>query len=311
MGLFSSILKGVTGAGLGFLTGGPAGAVAGGIGGLTSGAGAGGNKKAIDAATQAQLLLGQQGIDEQRRQFDTTQSNFAPWLQSGQSALAEQNALLGIGTPSIPGKVDWAKYVQGNPDALANWNAVKGTQNDTFGGDIAKFGEYHYGADGSRRDLTPFTTGGFAGSDGGPEAQAAAIEALRGSPLYESLFRNGQDTLLNNASATGGLRGGNFQTGLANFGRDTLAQVIQQQLANLGGIAGNGQGAAGSLSGAGQSSTNNIIQLLGQQGQIQAGGILGKQAVNNNSTNSFLSGLGGLLGNGGAQNAVTALGKLF
>jgi hypothetical protein len=73
--------------------------------------------------------------------------------------------------------------------------------------------------------------------------------------------------VLQNASATGGIRGGNTQGGLANFGADTLAQVIQSQLGNLGGLAQLGLGATNSTGAFGAAASNNIANLTQQQGQ--------------------------------------------
>ena len=243
------------------------------VGGLTSIIGGNSQKKAADKAAKAQVESAKLAIGEQRRQFDITQDNFAPYLGAGTSALGQIGALLGI---SMPGTTDWEAYVRGNPDALANWNNIRGTQSDTFGGDIGAFGKYHYDKDGARRDLSPYTSGG----SGGIEAQQAAIDALQGSPLYTSLIRNGENALLQNASATGGLRGGNTQGALANFRADTLAQVIQQQLANLGGIANMGQGAAGSIGTFGANAATNIGNSMTQQGQALAGAALAKGGIN-------------------------------
>ncbi|WDA36399.1 hypothetical protein [Sphingobium sp. YC-XJ3] len=242
------------------------------IGAATSIIGGNAQKKAASKAADAQVKAAQLAIDEQRRQFDITQQNFAPYLGAGTSALGQIGALLGI---SSPGQTDWAAYVQGNPDALANWNAIRGTQSDTFGGDIAAFGKYHYDKDGARRDLSPYTSGGSDGIAG----QQAAIDALKASPLYTSLIRNGEEALLSNASATGGLRGGNTQGALANFRADTLAQVIQQQLANLGGIANMGQGAAGSVGTFGANAATNIGNSMTQQGQALAGSALARGGI--------------------------------
>ena len=245
------------------------------IGGLTSIIGGNSQKKAADAGAKAQTQAAQMAIDEQRRQYDTSRQDFAPYLNSGTAALQQINDLLGISTPGSVGPVDWEAYVRGNPDAAANWAKVKGTKNDRFGGDIGAFGQWHYEKDGSRRDLSPFQTVTAAREAN----QQGAIDALMGSPLYTSLIRNGEDALLANASATGGLRGGNAQGALANFRADTLAQVIQQQLANLGGIASGGQGAAGSLGQLGANAANQIGNSMTQKGQALAGAALAKGGI--------------------------------
>lgn len=126
----------------------------------------------------------------------------------------------------------------------------------------------------------------------GAGVQQTSIDALKASPLYQSLFRNGQDTILNNASASGGLRGGNIQSSLANFGSDTLAQVIQQQLANLGGLSGQGLSGAGGLGSLNANSADSISKLLSAQGDAKAGGILGATK----SYQSAIPSIGNLLG---------------
>jgi len=242
------------------------------IGAATSIIGGNAQKKAANKAAQAQVQAADKAIGEQRRQFDITQDNFAPYLGAGTSALGQIGNLLGISTP---GTTDWEAYVRANPDALANWNAIRGTKSDTFGGDIGAFGKYHYDKDGARRDISAYTSGG----SGGVEAQQGAIDALMQSPLYSSLIRNGENALLQNASATGALRGGDMKGALANFRADTLAQVIQQQLANLGGIANMGQGAAGSLGTFGANAATNIGNSMTQQGQALAGAALAKGGI--------------------------------
>jgi hypothetical protein len=125
------------------------------------------------------------------------------------------------------------------------------------------------------QELAPFRQAGLGGlsgygdlvgTNGGP-AQAAAIQALQASPYYQSLYNNGLEATLQNASATGGIRGGNTQLGLARFGSDTLAQIIQNQLGNLGSLAQLGLGATNSTGAFGAAATNNIASLLAQQGQ--------------------------------------------
>jgi len=83
------------GATVGFMLGGPQGAAVGSsIGDAT--AGSGDAEDAAEAAAATQERSYGQGIDEQRRQFDATQENLAPWLEAGESALSTQQNLLGL-----------------------------------------------------------------------------------------------------------------------------------------------------------------------------------------------------------------------
>lgn len=223
MGLFGSIVKGVGSA----------------LGGI-----AGGSSK--KKAAQLEYQAAQDAINEQRRQYDTTRADYAPYLEAGTGALAQISALLGLGTP-------------GTGSGLPG----------TSGG-------------------TPGIGDGLPGM-GGNAAQASALDALRESPLFQSLYRTGEEAVLQNAAATGGLRGGNAQRSLADFGADTFAQVIQRQLANLAGVAGLGSGATDAVSAFGQQSSANIGNLAQQGASARAGGILGNSGSIASGINSALS----------------------
>lgn len=157
----------------------------------------------------------------------------------------------------------------------------------------------------TRSDLEPWRLAGGSALQGqlallglGGD-QAAAIEALRNSPQFASLDRIGTEALLQNASATGGLRGGNLQGSLYNQRTDLLAQLIDQQFSRLGGISGTGQQTATALGQFGQNSAAAIAQLLGQQGAARAGGILGNASGINQAIGGVTQLLGGLFGKGG------------
>lgn len=82
--------------------------------------------------------------------------------------------------------------------------------------------------------------------------------------------------MLQQASATGGLRGGNIQAALAQFRPQMLAQAIEEQYGRLGGMTALGQRSAAGVGGAGMESAGQIAGLLGQQGAARAGGTLGR-----------------------------------
>lgn len=128
---------------------------------------------------------------------------------------------------------------------------------------------------------------------GGAAAQKAAISGIEQSPYFQATAKQGESAILQNASATGGLRGGNTQGALAQFRPQLLNQLVQQQYQNLGGITSLGQNSAAQTGNAGMQSASNIGNLLAQGGSAQAGGIIGAQ----NSQNQLI---GNLVGLGGA-----------
>lgn len=116
----------------------------------------------------------------------------------------------------------------------------------------------------------------------GPEAQRKAIAGIQQGGQFQALTQQGENALLQNASATGGLRGGNIQGALAQFRPQLLSSLIDQQYGRLGGltalgqtttqnIAGLGQASAAGTGAAAQTTGANIANLLGQQGAAQAG----------------------------------------
>jgi hypothetical protein len=177
------------------------------FGGITGAKQAG---RAAERAGATQSAAAQQGIEEQRRQFDKFVELMAPYVTAGTGALGGQQALLGLG---------------------------------------------------------------------GAEAQQQAIAGIEGSPQFQAITQQGENALLQNAAATGGLRGGNVQGALAQFRPQILSDLINQQYARLGGMSAMGQNAAAGQAAAGQTLGSNVSNLFGQQGAATAGGQLAQGAV--------------------------------
>ncbi len=197
-------------------------------------------KSAAKSASQAQTRAADQGIAEQRRQFDAMQQLMAPFVSGGQDAFTQMLGLTGVG---------------------------------------------------------------------GPEAQQQMIERIQAGPEYGALVGQGEEAILQSASATGGLRGGNVQEALAKFRPEILSSLINQQYSRLGNIAGMGQNAAAGQASAGMNMASNIGNLYGQQGAAQAGAALARgQATANMWGNiagsvGLAAGLGGF-GRGGAGGGI-------
>jgi hypothetical protein len=161
--------------------------------------------------------------------------------------------------------------------------------------------EQHREYDQSRSDLLPWLNAGQQGLGGmlgllglnGAGAQQSAIDGIQNSPMFASLNRQGEQAILQNASATGGLRGGNVQSSLYNNRADLLAQLIDQQYTRLGALSGAGANVGSTLGGLGQGAANAISGLFGQQGAARAGGTIGAAS----GFGSALQGVTGLLGN--------------
>lgn len=109
----------------------------------------------------------------------------------------------------------------------------------------------------------------------GTQAQQAAISALSNSPEMAAYLQQGEGAILQNAAATGGLRGGNTQAALAQFRPSLLAGMISQQYDRLGGLTSLGANTSSMLYQTGQSAAagqaNAGMQVAGQVGSALAG----------------------------------------
>lgn len=148
-----------------------------------------------------------------------------------------------------------------------------------------------------RELLSPYVTAGTGAlgsyrslsGAAGPDAQRAEIAALEGSPQFGSLVRQGENAILQNASATGGLRGGNVQGALADYRTNVLSGLIDKQLGRYGGLIQVGQSSAAGTGNAAMGTGQQVSNLMQQQGAAQAGGIVA-------GTNAFTNALGGIGG---------------
>ena len=153
--------------------------------------------------------------------------------------------------------------------------------------------------------LKPYREAGEKGLGGqldllglnGNDAQGAAIKALEGSPQFTSLVKSGENALLQNASATGGLRGGNTSAALAQFRPQMLSQIIESQYGKLAGLSALGENAAAQQGNNMTNSTNQISGLMANAGQIQGQGIIAQGQGYADMFGGIASGLGSYFGN--------------
>ena len=121
----------------------------------------------------------------------------------------------------------------------------------------------------------------------GTTQQQDALNALLSGPEYTTGVRQGEQAILQNAAATGGLRGGNTQNSLANFRSDLLNSVLTNQYNRLGGLTSLGQNASAGVGNAGIATASNIGDLLQQQGAAIAGGQIARGNVVANNFNTM------------------------
>lgn len=230
---------------------------------------------AADDAASAQSASAAAGIAEQRRQFDAVQKLLSPYANTGTDALNAQRVLLGLGSGAGAPQRD-AIYQELLPQFTKAATAPTWVPGYDVGPETTVPGYWQQGQSGSidQAGLEAAVNARLAQykpTVSPQQEQAAAIAQLESSPYFQSVSRQGEDAILQNASATGGLRGGNVQAALSQFRPQLLQQLIDQQYTRLGGLTSVGQNAAAGVGNAGMSTGNNVAQLLGQQGAAQAG----------------------------------------
>lgn len=282
--------------------------IATGIGGAVSLMGSSMQADAAGDAAAVGAGTAREQTAESRRQFDTVRRLLAPYVSTGTDALNQQRQLLGLGslggasssspflsreqlraqflpqyTTSTPGGRQLISVTQGHSDNGNEeiWGmGPAGSQIDEAG--LSAAIEQAYGGQG------PQSTGLDADQE-----QAAAISKFENSPYFQAITRQSEDAMLQNASATGGLRGGNIQDALSKNRPILLQSLIDKQLANLSGLSASGQNAAAGVGTAAMNTGTAVNAALGAGGAATAGGILGQS----NANISALGNIGGMFAN--------------
>jgi len=272
---------------------------------------AGGVAKAAigSSAAKSAARTSQQAADasiaEQRAARDELRALLDPYTQSGIPALQAQMNLLGI----APQQTNWTAFAQSNPELLAAYTQQGGGQMvNIMGRNVMIPG-------GQRMPLEQFaqqwqqTRGGdlSAFQTGGAQGQQQAINQFEQSPMFQALARQGEDALLQNAAATGGLRGGNLQGALGQFRPALLNQQIQQQFQNLGGITTLGQQSAAGVGASGMQTAGNIGNILTGNAANQGNATLARANAISGGIGDVVGSIGFGFGGTGAPSLPTAM----
>jgi hypothetical protein len=219
--------------------------------------------KAAGSAAEVQAGASQAGIEEQRRQFDISTG-------LSQQAVEEQRRQFDIGTGLSRQAIEeqrkqydafqklLAPYIQTGAQALTG------------------FGAYQTAGLSALPTLERFAAAGVPALEEqqaisgllGPERQAQAIANIEKGAGYQQQVQAGEEAILQRASVTGGLRGGNVQAALGQYRPALLQQALENQYARLGGLTALGGQTAQNLALSGQGAT----EFLTRAGQAAATG---------------------------------------
>lgn len=213
-------------------------------------------KQGAETAAKYQLEGVKLGIREQRRQFNRARETLAPYVGAGDEAIAEQLRMLGIGQPE-PFSEGYIERHQRSFDELSGERQQQLIR--------------RHGGEAEARQQWDENLKTAAARIEARNNPVSPIDQLAQDPIFLALAKQGEDAILQNASATGGLRGGNVQAELAQFRPNLLNAFMQQRYGNLANITGIGQASATGQAAMGQQMGNVITDLYGQAGQAKAG----------------------------------------
>jgi hypothetical protein len=137
----------------------------------------------------------------------------------------------------------------------------------------------------------------------GQEAQQAALAAFNQSPGQQFLRDQGEQALLRNTAAIGGLGGGNVRTELQRQGQGFASQALGEQLNRLASIRGGSQSAVLGQGQLGAQSASAIGAGLQNAAAAQASGILAQ-----NRSSGFGNALSGAVAGASLGSAVPVIG---
>lgn len=237
---------------------------------------------ASSSAANKQNAATKGGLDEQRRQFDLSRSDTAPYRAGGSIAMDQLRTALGMGPSAYTKPRERDEWVQDN---YRGGQLVDGIYS---GGAGVTPGLRQQTPDQGYQDylnkFTPQEIPGGANIEASPLGRKFSISDFWNDPVVQASYQSGLDlgtkALKNAAPLTTGLDSGAAMKELTKFGTDytgNMAAGSQARFVNdqgnqfnrLASLAGIGQTAVGQSSAAGTNSANNASQMITANGNAQ------------------------------------------
>lgn len=174
----------------------------------------------------------------------------------------------------------------------------------------------------TRQDYMPYTVAGTQAighygdlvGNNGADAQGLAVQGLKADPFFQQNLTDANTNLLQTASATGGVRGGNTAGAVGQLSPQLLQAYYQNALQGYGGLAQMGLGATGNVANFGAANAQNAGQNAIGIGNAQASNYLTKGGINAamfNNIGGFLDKAASAGTAGGGFSLNKALGSIF
>ncbi len=240
------------------------------------------SSNASDNAADAANAGSAAGIGEQRRQFDLTRSDYAPYRNVGYGALAQLAQAYGI--PGFNNNTEDPAAIRARLFPL-----YRGTSKDGDGVDGLMLDR---GVEQEIARQRQFG-GSSAPTPGGLTHDVSGAEVMN-DPGYAFGLQQGEQAIARRAAASGGRLSGAQLKAAGRFGTDYAStkygeayQRRQDRLNRLQALAGIGQTSTNASAAAGQNSTNAITGLLSNQGDTNAANRLNQGNIWSDTVNQF------------------------
>lgn len=268
---------------------GTAAAIGLGVAGVGAAMGASSNKKAANKAADTSMAVAQQNNALTRDIYDQNKSMLSPYVQTGNAAGAQMNALLGLApAQQTTGSPNYTQYVQSNPDLMAEYGRERGAF-----GSMGDYGQFHwnkYGQNEGRAmpgvQVQPAQT---------QQTAQNAFDTFRNSTGYQFRLGEGMNALNSGYAGAGTLQSGAAMKAATEYGQNFASNEFGNYMGYLGNQQGVGLSGASALAGVGQNYANTISANNNNAGDAAANAALIK-GQNNPFANALGVIGGGFLG---------------
>lgn len=286
----------------------PVGAIIGGvasIGGAILGSKS--QNKAIDKASDAQAAASKEATALQRDIYNKNVGFQTPYLNTGNAAMAQINALLGLQVPqAAPQAPTPAPTQQGTQQGgqQGGWTGIIGNQAARAWQQRIARGEA------TINDVPEWIRPRLGGQQGLPanEQQQAAVPTVtqptaeaaynqfKNYTGYTNRLNEGLNAINSGYAAKGTLQSGAAMQALQQKAQDYASNEFMNYVGLLGGQQQLGPGAANALAGVGTNYANAAGNIAMQQGNNLANAAIAQGNVNSNMWSGIAGGLGGIAG---------------
>lgn len=252
-----------------------------GLGAVGQVVGASSANKAAGKAADVSLEVAEKNNALTREIYGKNERNFTPFMQTGNAAMGQVNALLGIPDGSTEGGTDWNAFVDSDPWRVSDYNTHYADRMSK-----AEYGKFNYNYDMNRGRAADPNYGGFdlsrytvAPGQAGAAARNA-FDTYRNSTGYQFRLGEGMNALNSGYAGRGVVQSGAAMRAAQEYGQNFASAEFNNYLGALTGQQGVGLSATSALAGVGQNYVNNVTANNNSAGSAAANALIAKGANN-------------------------------